>query len=219
MSKWTEQPKSGGGNGEDRPLAPAGNQPAVLVAMVDLGTQENSYQGKVSKNRKLYLVWELVDAPGRPLVGKDFTRSLHEKALLRRFVDSWRGKPLANGEDFDLSKLVGQPCMLDVQHHKSKDGKKTYAVVEGASSVPILKGKRVEVTKPEHGPFAWHLDDGGEGKLPDWLPYLYGRSVVEWIMDSEERKDGKREPGEEGDEEGADSGFGPAPVEGAEIPF
>jgi hypothetical protein len=202
--KWTQQAKKkgSGGGGDDRPLPPAGeDQSAVLVALVDLGTHLNTYGGQETWKRKVFLVWELVEVPGRLLAHKDFTLSLHEAALLRQFVDSWKSVPLQDDEDFDVSKLVGQPCLLDIIHKKSKDGSKTFHDVKAAKK-PIFRGQKVKIAAPEHKPFCWHLDDGGEGKLPDWLPWLYGRSITEWIQDSKERRgdESEREPGEEGDE-------------------
>ncbi len=217
MGKWTTQAKKkGSGNGgEDRLLPPAGeDQSAVLVALIDLGTQRNDYQGKVAWNRKLLMVWELTEVAGRPLAHKDFTFSLHENALLREFVDSWKSTPLSDGEDFDVNVLVGKSCLLNIIHKQNKEGSRTYATVKGAKK-PVFRGKKLEVAEPEHKPFAWHLDDGKESSLPDWLPYLYGRSVQEWIEDSKERRgDTNREPGEEGD-----GGTAAEPDQSEEAPF
>jgi hypothetical protein len=222
VGKWTQQAKKkGAGNGgDDKPLPPAGDdQSAVLVALVDLGTQRNDYEGKAAWARKLFFVWELVETKERALPWKDFTFSLHENALLRKFVDAWRSKPLEDGEDFDINVLVGKACLLSIVHKPNKDKTRSFAVVTGVKK-PVFRGQKVEIAAPQHKPFCWHLDDGKENALPDWLPWLYGRSIPEWIADSKERGGTREcEPGEEGDEQETAAGFGPAPAQGTEIPF
>lgn len=49
--------KGGGGNGGEQ--VPPGNHPAVLVALIDMGTQHDEYQGKASWRCNVLLVWEL----------------------------------------------------------------------------------------------------------------------------------------------------------------
>ena len=58
MSVFKQTAASSGGDYEN---APVGNHPAVLVAMIDIGTHEEDYQGAKKQTRKIYLAWELVD--------------------------------------------------------------------------------------------------------------------------------------------------------------
>lgn len=58
---WTKQQansKTGGGNYEK---PPPGNHPAVCVAIIDMGTQKQEYQGNVTFAHRAYFVWELVE--------------------------------------------------------------------------------------------------------------------------------------------------------------
>lgn len=196
MSIWSQTATSRGEDKGDYELPPEGNQPARIVALVDLGTHRREYQGKVDWKRKVAIVWELVDVESRPLMIKDFTLSLHENALLRAWVDSWRGKSLKDGEGFELTDLLGTAGMADVEHATSKSNK-TFARLKGVSPLPRLKGKPVEVEEPENEPVAWSIDD--DKPLPSWLPYLYGRELVKHVAESQERTGEMPEP--EGEQE------------------
>ena len=45
-------------------------------------------------------------------------------------MESWRGAKYKDGEKFDLSKIIGRPCIVAIQHNTSKDGSKTYAKLD-----------------------------------------------------------------------------------------
>lgn len=122
MSVWIE------GSG-DRPLAPQGQHNGVCVDVVDKGVVVTAFGSK----RKVELTWELDKvAPNgeRFLVWKWFTASLHERAVLRKALETWRGRAFQPADlvKFDLEKLVGKPCQLIVTHTVKAD--KTYSNVE-----------------------------------------------------------------------------------------
>lgn len=181
----------------DRELPPAGNHPAVLVALVDLGTHEDTYGGESKMNRKVYLAWELTAEEGRPVVGRDFTFSLNAKALLRQFIQRWRGRDLAEGEEFDVSVLLGKPCMLSVVHQQKGD--RTFAKVDGVAGVP--KGMTVPDARREQ--VLWSVDEDGDVELPEWLPYLYGAPLSKWAQDCQEWRKGPAPSNPAGAEAGA----------------
>lgn len=168
----------------DADVAPSGKQLAVCVGFVDLGTHETNFKGKVEDTRKVFLVWELVDHPTRPLIGKDFTASLHEKALLRQWLKKWRnGKDLAEDEEFDITKLVGQKCEVTVEHVTSGD--RTYAKVIDVAAVHPRMLK--DFPAPEHALYSWCRDDGKPFAGPVWdMPYLYGRPIEDWVKTCQE---------------------------------
>jgi hypothetical protein len=70
---------------------------------------------------------------------KRYTLSLHEKANLRRELETWRGKKFTaeEGEGFDLEKLLGANCQLQVIHNEKDDGT-VYANVQAI--VPAGRG-------------------------------------------------------------------------------
>ena len=55
-----------------------------------------------------------------------------------KHINSWRGKALTPQEidDFDVSTLLGQPCMITIVHNTSAANGKTYANIAGISGLP-----------------------------------------------------------------------------------
>jgi hypothetical protein len=125
--------------GGDFPLQPAGTHLAVLFQLVDLGTQQVTYEGKTKAVRQVKLVFELHGeeaklSDGRPMaISKTFSRSGHEKSGLRLFMEKWRGKKFTDEEiaEFDFRTMLGKPCLLNVVHKDMTNG--TMAQIEGAS--------------------------------------------------------------------------------------
>lgn len=119
-------------------LAPAGNHLAICFQMVDLGEQYNAKYD--SWQHKVQIGWELPNelmADGRPfMVSSRYTMSLNEKAILRRDLESWRGRPFTAEEEagFDLKNVVGKPCMVNVVHNPV--GERTYANIKSVAAIP-----------------------------------------------------------------------------------
>lgn len=120
-------------------LPPAGPTAARCTRLIDLGTQESTYQGGTKRQRKLLITWSLAEtrSDGTPhLISRRFGVSLHEKAALRQFLQAWRGRPFTDEElaGFDLRKLLGAPCMLNLIH-TARDGK-DYCNIASVSPLP-----------------------------------------------------------------------------------
>lgn len=139
--------KDNGGGSYEQP--PAGMHHAVCAKVYDLGDQLG-YGGKVQ--RQVVLLWELEErqtkgdfAGKRFLVTKKYSASLysnHEtgmKAKLRQDLDAWRGRPFTEEEanGFDLEKLIGANCLLNIAAVQTKAGRTFMAV---ASVNPPMKG-------------------------------------------------------------------------------
>jgi hypothetical protein len=167
---------------------PAGSHAARLVAMIDLGTHTETYPGgKPTKSRKVFLVWWLADEKkedGTPhYIGRRYTLSLNEKSNLGQMVGQWRGKALDKDEEFDLTKLVGQPCLLNITHEESTKGN-TYAAVGTVS--PLPKGMKDKIGKSPVTPFAWSMEDGTLPPAHDWIPYVHGTPLATVLGEAEE---------------------------------
>ncbi len=184
MGTWKQVAKTGGGG--DFEKAPPGNHPAILVALIDLGVQENDFQGTKSYQHRAFFCWELTSEKNTKgvnhIIGIDMTVSMNEKSKLRAWVDAWRGKKTNDGEEFDISTLVGKKCLLSVTE---KNG---YPKIAGVGGVP--KGMTVaDATKPLA---IFSIDDikaDGSFTLPDWLPYLYGeplKTIIERRCEQED---------------------------------
>jgi CO dehydrogenase/acetyl-CoA synthase delta subunit len=98
-----------------------------------------------------------IDGKAMPMtISKSYTLSMHEKASLRRDLGAWRGKPFTEEEaaEFDVSKLVGAYCMLNVTH--SETNGKTYSNVTGITPLPgALKNAK---PAPVHANVMFDLD-------------------------------------------------------------
>jgi hypothetical protein len=122
--------------------APEGTHHAVCVDVIDKGMQPNKFQdGKLQ--HKIDVAWQLSetrDDGKRHIVYKRYTLSLNEKANLRKDLESWRGKPFTRDEEmgFDVEKLIGVNCLLNVVHKANADGTKTFANV--VSVMKPMKG-------------------------------------------------------------------------------
>lgn len=139
----------------DREPIPLGMHQAVCAFVEDLGMEMNPTSGKLQ--HKAVIVWEINEkmTNGAPFtVSQRYTVSLNEKANLRKVLESWRGRPFTAEEldGFDLEKLIGANCMLNLIEGTSAQGKKFTKI---ASVSPIIKGM------PKMGP---------EGKeAPKWI--------------------------------------------------
>jgi len=188
---WKTTANKGQGDGYEK--APAGNHPAVLVALVDMGTQENNYQGNVTWQHRAYFVYELVNeqmktAPGKNhLLAIDLTVSMNEKAKLRKWIEARTGRQIPDGQEYDISQELGQPVLLNVV--LNKDG---YPKIESVGSVP----KGMNVGKPQNTPVAMTLEEFRAGKpVPSFCPWLYGERIEDHIRRAQEIT-GKGKPAE-----------------------
>ena len=124
---------------------PEGLHQAVCVDVVDLGLQKGVYGEK----HKAEIRWqtELMNEDAQPArrfqLRKWYTISLHEKSNLRKDLECWRGRKFTEAEldGFDLEKLLGANCQLQVIHNLSDEGK-TYdnvqAIVPHNARVPKI---------------------------------------------------------------------------------
>jgi len=137
-------------SGSDYKPIEAGAYAAICTRVIDLGTQTTNYQGEEKSARKIMLTWEVpeveVEWEGnkRPAtISSRYTASLHEKANLRKVLESWRGRSFTADElkGFDTKNVLGAACLLNIVHTE-KDGR-TYANV--AAAMPLPKG----MAKPE----------------------------------------------------------------------
>jgi hypothetical protein len=83
-------------------------------------------------------------------ISKEMTFSLNEKSNLRAMLNAWRGKALTEEEAkaFDLAKLIGAPCMINLIHQPSKSNpEKVYERI--AAVMPMMKGM---TCPPQHNP-------------------------------------------------------------------
>ena len=178
------------GSGNYEPMA-QGNYPARCYSMVHIGTIEEIIMGEKKVLNKVRITWELPtelkvfkeeNGEQPHVVSKEFTLSLHEKATLRAFLKNWRGKDFTEEEAkaFDIEKLIGAPCMLNITHKKSKDGTKTYAEIGSVSKLP----KGLECPEQINPSFVWTYEDFDAEKFNKLPEFLRNKMVtsVEYIQ-------------------------------------
>lgn len=177
------------GSAGDFKRCPVGNHPAVCVAVIGAGTHTQQFPGKPARDEeKVIFVWEVeADDPesgqaARFHILKDYNlyftvTSKGNKSNLRQLVEGWfPSKTFAEGEDVDLTKLKGQPCLLAVVE---KDG---YPRMDSAK--PLVKG--MKAIKPSVEPFAWDVGDGTDYPSPEWVPYIWGKPMLDYIRECHE---------------------------------
>ncbi len=140
-------------DGVEFELCPQGNHLAVCSHVIDLGTQKSTYEGKEKLQHKIWIGWEtpgeLREDGTRFLIGKRYTFSSHEKAILRKDLESWRNKRFVDSDfgpgGFEITNILGAACLLSVVHSA---GEKVYANITGVGSLP--KGtERPELVGPK----------------------------------------------------------------------
>lgn len=105
--------------------APEGLHQACCCDIVDLGLVQTPWGEK----HQVELRWQLEQVnpdTGKPFeLRKRYTASLSEKAKLRQHLETWRGKKFASQEltGFDLDRLIGINCQLQVVHDLGDDGR------------------------------------------------------------------------------------------------
>lgn len=165
--------------GATRKIAPQGNHVARCYSMIDLGTQTTEYNGETKKARKVRITWELPNetevfneevGPQPFVVSKEYSLSMHEKSTLRKDLESWRGKGFTEEEAkaFDISKLLGVPCMINVVHGVSKTSGKAY--VDVSAITPLPKGFTCPPQVNKSVEFSLQTPDMSiYESLPEWL--------------------------------------------------
>lgn len=206
------QPKNGGGVQQD--ILEVGTYPARLVRILDLGIQpQTPYQGKEKPPAPMAdFTYELldvfmVDAEGNEDETKP--RWISESFVLHHpsadlATSTKRAKALDPDEDFDydLTKMLGQPCMVTIVHKESKG--KTYANV---GNVTAMRAKdAAKAPDLVNVPVVFSLDDPDMtifNKLPAWLQdkikgnLEYKGSPLQKALSSNNDDDDVDEEGEE----------------------
>lgn len=168
-------------NGSDYKLLPAGTHIAICVGLFDFGPQVTEYNGERKEQNKLRLQFEVpeerttwtdgdgVEHEGPMMIGKTYTASMFSKAKLCQHLESWRGREFTEAEKmgFDLTSVLGKPCMLTVMHKTHQGSGNQWADITAISPAP--KGTSVQ---PENTPTSFDFDSHTEEELaalPEWM--------------------------------------------------
>lgn len=164
--------------GGSRELVPAGNYVARCYQMIEVGTVTENIKGDVKNIHKVRIGWELPEetkvfdqkrGPQPLVIDQEYTLSMNEKANLRKMLESWRGKGFTEkeAECFDITKLLGVPCMLNIIHKTSKAGN-DYESVTSVTAVP--RGLKVPDQVNKNFVLSYdNFDESLFNTLPDFL--------------------------------------------------
>lgn len=156
---------------------PAGAHAARCYAMISIGTQAGQnplYRPQFQVILNFEIPGELIEYQGekRPMVISQFLNAylgrMDKPSNTRKFLEQWRGKPFTEQEmkGFDLSKLVGAKCLLNIIH-EVKNGKTREKI---ASVSPLPKG--MTIGEQYHKSVIYEIEQGRDevfNALPEWV--------------------------------------------------
>ena len=150
----------------------SGEYPAVCYGFIDLGDQF----GKYGWQTKLALLWEIMDdSGGMPqTVDKIYTFSLGRGSALRRDLSSWRDRDFTHEElsgGFDLTTVVGAPCMLTISNKQRTNGY-VYTNVDAVKPLPVTMDAR----EPRRRRIIFDLDTD-DLSLLDLVPPRFAKMI------------------------------------------
>ena len=163
---------------QDFDPVPSGSYIAVCDMVVDLGLQPGSGIYPKEK-RQVYIRFELPNEridfekdgkkqSGPRMIGQTYTASMNEKANLRHHLEAWRGRQFTDEEAaaFDISSVLGKPCMISVMQ-KKKD-QRTFCNLSGIGPLPRGIGPKTII--PEITPILYTPENTSTYlQLPEWL--------------------------------------------------
>ena len=180
-------------NEMERYIVPAGTHPAICVGVIDCGTQHWEYMGEDKQGHKVRLQWELPNeetwtgddgVEHARTISTEYTASLHEKSNLRKALVGWRSRDFTEDElaGFDLTSVLGKPCMLSIIH-KTKATGGQYAKVDNVSvlvrgltlgrSDAVVLGPDEKGNYPSISPkVSYSIEDGNNDvfkTFPEWI--------------------------------------------------
>ena len=129
--------------------APEGLHQAVCIDVVDQGMKQTAW-GEKHKVQVRWALDQIDEKNGRAfMVTASYTLSLHKKALLRQHLEAWRGRKFSEEElqGFDLEKLIGVNCQLQIVHSLGDEGT-VYSNVQAV--VPLGKGMTKMPVPPDY---------------------------------------------------------------------
>jgi hypothetical protein len=187
---WSMEVKTAGGG--EYELCPAGNYPACICAMIDVGNHDaNDKDGKPYQRRQLVLAFELAKKrkDGTPFVlAERYTWSMSNNSHFYTLATNLTGAK-REGERFDPRVLLGKFVMVQVTNNEStKNGKtKTYHNVGAVAQFP----EGLPTPQSVRTPVAWSVMQDEPPPDTGWLPYVYGESVAKMIENSHEFRAGR----------------------------
>lgn len=173
----------------DYDAPPAGSHSACLIGLIDLGTHTETYQGNAPKDvRKIYWLWEFDHTAegkeGRAVIGREYSVTFGSKSGMRQMIENWRAKKFGENEEYDITKLLGKPCLLTITHDVKNE--KVYAKLNNIGPLP----KGMIALKPSRPLIKFDLDSGEAFPDADYLPWTFGQKLSDKFSACQEKNGG-----------------------------
>lgn len=148
-----------------------GLQVARIYKIIDIGTQEDEFDGEKKKARKVVMFFELAQKmdDGRPYsIFKEYNQNISAKnATLRKHLESWSGKKMTpeSIKAFDIKVLLGKACMVNLVLNANDKAKvdNVMAVPEGTvKPAPYNEQSFMDLDAVPFDHVLYHA-------LPDWV--------------------------------------------------
>ncbi len=182
-----------GAGGSDFETCPPGNYPGNVVALLDVGMQqETSKDGEAFMARKLVVAFRLTkkDSKGKPfIVAERYTWSMKDNSNFYALACGLTGRKFAQGETFNPRSLAGIPCMIQMASKEGKDKKgnaRTYCNIASVAQFP----EGLPFPTVDSPPLCWSVRE--RKPLPDvsWVPKVYGDDISKMVRESDEYQKG-----------------------------
>lgn len=149
--------------------APEGTHMAVVIQVIDWGTQED----KFGSRRKIELAFELPDEKyvfneergAEPFtVFRKFAMSINKKSDLRAAIEGILGKKL--DDEFEMEELLGATCQIQIVH--KVDGEYTNEEIKQYMAPPKGFKKKFKINGAQCIVDLDNFDEEAFALLPDW---------------------------------------------------
>jgi len=169
MSIKVSEPKANYQNNSDRPKNPDnGSYAAKVYALVLIGTVTSKFKDQDVTNEKIRMTWEYMCNGFAYYISKEYTLSLHEKATLRKDLQSLRGKKFTQEEldCFIIDSILGFDCLITIENQTAANGNDYPNLI---SMCPLPKGMPIHTAILPSFIFSWEGMDKFEqiGLLSD----------------------------------------------------
>lgn len=175
-------------NGSDFEHPPEGLTRGTCIKIIDMGTTENEMYNNTQ--HQVMFTWEMPDElmeDGQPfIISKFYTVSLHEKAHLRKDIESWFSKTLPDEvvkNGLPLDKFLSRHCMLNVI--KQEKNNRTKSIVSAITPLP----KAMERPQIHNEPCIFYFFEDENGNTEMYHPEVFQNlsdKMKAKIMKSEE---------------------------------
>ena len=162
--------KESGGKKKNFGRIDEGTFVARVAQLIDLGVQEDEYEGERKVAHKIFINFEFptemmeIEGEQKPRwVGKEFGVSLHEKATLTKLVQSADPDGKLTSKGRNLKGLMGLPLMVTIGSTKTGNAKI-------AGMARLMKG--LQVAELSKDPVFFDMDSASKEDyevLPQWI--------------------------------------------------